>query len=193
MTKTKKIPKSYSGIDFGFIDRKGARLFFILQIFLISVSVIGIATSIWGLFDKNISSKEIYIKPLGELFLALFTGIFGLNALSRDSLPLMVCYCFLVFASIRDTISLTIEATKVFSSNREVTEDLSENEVIATCVRDSLFMSSLLCSFFLQFSSVVFVIKQWYKMHPTSGKGLEYFSTPQYLLLGANPKKLYKK
>ena len=57
MRKSKRNQKSYSGIDFGFIDRKGARLFFILQIFLISVSVIGVSTAIWGLFDKNIESK----------------------------------------------------------------------------------------------------------------------------------------
>jgi len=57
----RKNPKSYSGIDFGFIDRKGARLFFILQIFLICVSVIGISAAIWGVFEKNIQSKGRFI------------------------------------------------------------------------------------------------------------------------------------
>ena len=71
----------------------------------------------------------------------------------------------------RDTISLTTEAAKTFGSNLQISEDFSENEIIAICVRNSLFLSSLVGSFIIQFSSVVFIIKQWYKMHPTSNKG----------------------
>jgi len=75
MKRTKKNPKSYSGIDFGFIDRKSARLFFILQIFLISVAVIGIAAAIWGIFDKNIYEKgnSINIFVWSQLSLSLAT------------------------------------------------------------------------------------------------------------------------